>query len=894
MSKMIEQAIWAYWAGGLSLVPINAHTKRPYAKILPQAVDLDGNLLFYKKERDGTLAVTTEKTKLPKGAWEPYQKRQPTKDEIQRWIDCSIDAIAVVGGLVSGGVEIIDFDVPGYYDQWAVLVDGLVELLPRQRTGGGGIQIAYRCPMPQTNQKLAWHPDGTQHSGRIIAIETRGEHGYALLPPSLHPSGHRYELLNGKFSQIPTITQKQRDFLLDTARQLCQAPKTRQDIERGEAVRKTSTREYTGESVIDAYNAAHDIRSTLRQYHYTELSGDRWSRPGKEASGGVYLVNGNNKSYHYSSNDPLDSDSHGLHQPRSPFDFYLEFEHNGDYTNAVRMAAKALGMDRPKQMAVSNNGTSHRQNEADHNPVYANKSSNGDVIKRTYAKLVEQSKADAIRNYDESFVVDCLFNAEEGDARLLDNLLKGSVVYDHAEGLWYWYNNLYWEPDKTWNIYQLTSDVLSEIYKHLSVMKHAQSIDLEKKLIANEDARQEDRDKLKSILAISKAAKTRSLALNEIKEVKQVLTFATAGLRLGITGNEWDSLLWILPCVNAIVDLKTGDTIAPEPTQYIRSVVPTKWLGIDALCARFELALNEFFPNNPGKINYIWKLLGYALTGTTAEHIFPILFGAKGRNGKDTLLDAVQFVLGSGFADAVSNDLVLETKGQKAAGAATPHLISLRGKRIAWASEPSEGARITSSLVKMVTGGGRINARRPHDKDEVSFKPTHTLLLLTNYAPHAPTDDSALWERVKLIDFTERFVDEPEPSDPHEHPKDPQLKEKLQAEASGILSFLVRGCLEYQKAGLIPPDCIKMATGGYRDKEDTLRIFFDDCCVIRTEVSAKASTLYSAYKDWCVQQNLHAMSGTAFGEKIKSRFTSERKTTGMMYLGIGILQDNPA
>lgn len=517
----------------------------------------------------------------------------------------------------------------------------------------------------------------------------------------------------------------------------------------------------------------------------------------------------------------------------------------------------------------------------------------GCVRRRTYAEMLNEMRSRAIATYDEGLTVDCLFDSEEGDARLLCSIAAWNIVYDHAEGQWYWYNNLHWESDKTWNIYQLTSDVLSEVYRHLSIQKHAEAIDLEKAIYAADEPTQEQRDKLKKLNTISKTARARAGKLNEINEVKRVLGFAASGLRLGIAGNEWDATPFILPVRNGVIDLKTGTMIQPRPEQYIRSFAPVDFTGLDTPAPRFDQFLSEIFATQPELPGYIMRLFGYAISGSSTEHIFPIFWGAEGRNGKDTLLNAIQSVLGTDLADSVSNDVVLEAKGHRTAGAATPHLITLRGKRLVWASEPDEGARITPGLVKMITGGGRINARRPHDKNEVSFQPTHTLLLLTNHAPHAPSDDSALWERVKLCEFNQRFVDDPDPQKPNEHRKDPTLKDKLEAEKSGILAALARGCLEYQKVGLNPPDCIKFATTSYRIKEDTLQLFIDERCVVHPEVSAKAQALYDAYKEWCLQMNLRPMTGTSFGEKIAKRFTKERKTMGVFYVGIGVLVGNP-
>lgn len=351
--RYFGQAARLYLEGGISIIPINARTKRPYSSLLPQARDEAGNLLYYKKAEDGTLEVTTEPTDIKKGTWEPYQKRRATVAELDRWLDCGISAIAMIGGPVSGGLEILDFDVDGYYDRWLDMVREDVAGLPVQRTGGGGIQVAWRCPAPETNKKIAWHPDETSHSGRRIAIETRGVNGYALLPPSIHPSGNYYELLSGRFSQVPTIDQDHRDFLLTCAKALCQAPKTRQELE---AERNPSAprekKEFEGDSVIDAFNAQHSIESMLQRFGYTKCGNGRYSRPGKKDSAGVVVLRDKGKSYHMSSNDPLDSDARGKQQPRSPFDLYAMYEHNGSYRAAVRAAAETLGLQKRKYPRV--------------------------------------------------------------------------------------------------------------------------------------------------------------------------------------------------------------------------------------------------------------------------------------------------------------------------------------------------------------------------------------------------------------------------------------------------------------------------------------------------------------------------------------------------------------
>lgn len=346
--RLLRMAAMAYIEGGLSIIPIN-RKKRPASWLLPQAQDDQGAFLFWKELPNGAWVETTEDTGKPKGTWEPYRVVGPTLGEMERWLAGGIDAIALVCGVVSGGVEILDFDNEDgvtWYERWAALAGDPVQVLglPLQRTGGDGYQVAWRCAEIAGNQKLAWAVGATTDDrqptteGKRIMIETRGEGGYALLPPSLHPSGRHYRLLAGKFSQIPTITPEQRTFLLDCARQLNEV---------AAPVKAHATATYsTGDEVSEvwaAYNQTHSIEEALSRYGYTHVHGKRWSRPGKPESAGVH-VGKDGKAYAHSSNDPMVSDRMGDKRPFSAFDLFAHFVHGDDYAAAARAAAIELGM----------------------------------------------------------------------------------------------------------------------------------------------------------------------------------------------------------------------------------------------------------------------------------------------------------------------------------------------------------------------------------------------------------------------------------------------------------------------------------------------------------------------------------------------------------------------
>src|SRR5207237_1181559 len=145
----------------------------------------------------------------------------------------------------------------------------------------------------------------------------------------------------------------------------------------------------------------------------------------------------------------------------------------------------------------------------------------------------------------------------------------------------------------------------------------------------------------------------------------------------------------------------------------------------------------------------------------------------------------------------------------------------LFGKRLVVCNETEEGRRLAEALVKDLTGGDRIRARRMRE-DFWEFAPTHKIILCTNHKPKIRGTDHAIRRRVRLVPFTAAIAD---------HQEDKRLPEKLRAELPGILGWCVRGCLEWQRQGLGMPDVVKAATEGYRSEQDLLDAFIIECCV---------------------------------------------------------------
>jgi putative DNA primase/helicase len=223
----------------------------------------------------------------------------------------------------------------------------------------------------------------------------------------------------------------------------------------------------------------------------------------------------------------------------------------------------------------------------------------------------------------------------------------------------------------------------------------------------------------------------------------------------------------------------------------------------------------------------------------------------------------------------------------------SPDIMGLRGLRIAFASETDEDRKFSPSRVKWLTGGDQLVGRHPHDKYEIRFDPTHTLILLTNHKPSAPDTDFAFWERVRLVKFELAFVDR-EPSASNERRATKGLADELKREASGILAWLVRGCLAYQVRGLDPPLAVQEATADWRRAENEILDFLDEYCRRDDLVQCRATDLYDNFNRWFkANRSRKGISQTKFGRIMGKRFEKKKVEGNIFYVGLELTKNVP-
>ncbi len=458
-----------------------------------------------------------------------------------------------------------------------------------------------------------------------------------------------------------------------------------------------------------------------------------------------------------------------------------------------------------------------------------------------------------------------LKRAEMGDAEILARLYPNHLRFDHSDEQWYIWDGVHWEPDRMNTIRHLANRQVGGQY-----------------LTAAGKARLSENTDLSSDLA------KRASALGNKSRLNNILDLAGSLRTFAMSGEEWDRNPMLLGCKNGVIDLMTGEFRPGDPSDYIQKTAPTKWLGLNVAAPRFEQFLQEIFDGDQELIDFVQRLFGYGITGQNSEAVFAVLWG-QGRNGKDTLLEALQHALGPDLADRVPGDVLMS--GGSRRGNASPELMELRGRRLAWVSETKQHARLNANQVKDITGRNMLKAR-PLYGQFVSFPAQYMLMLLTNNKPTIPAEDYAIWQRILLIEFGMSFVEKPTAT--NERKRDPHLASKLQDEAAGILAWLIRGCLKWQAEGLNPPDVVRHATEQYRREEDTLNLFIRENCIIdknNPNMYVESSELRSAYNEWASANGERQIRLREFGERMNKSFERDRhpKTRRKTYVGISLL-----
>lgn len=337
-----------------------------------------------------------------------------------------------------------------------------------------------------------------------------------------------------------------------------------------------------------------------------------------------------------------------------------------------------------------------------------------------------------------------------------------------------------------------------------------------------------------------------------------------------VLASELDSHPFLLNCRNGVVDLRSGKLLPHDPGYLITKLCDVEY-DANAKCDRFLDFVLWTMGQNPDAepsgramrlLSFLQKAFGYALTGDVSEKCVFIFYGSTGDNGKTTLLNVFRLTLGKDYCAQLDINTLMASRMTDSAMRAD--LAALRGARFVITSEVETGSQLGEAKLKYLTGMGEIKTRKLYE-NPIEFEPTHKLFMDCNYRPRVRGADDAIWQRLKSIPFDAKIDRSSAEFDLH-------LKDKLIAEAPGILAWAVRGCVQWKRDGLGAPPEIADANDEWRESDDPLKDFIEDCCEVGPERWVQVGAISHAYAWWCGEnRETRPLGRVGFGERMKSK-----------------------
>jgi putative DNA primase/helicase len=431
---------------------------------------------------------------------------------------------------------------------------------------------------------------------------------------------------------------------------------------------------------------------------------------------------------------------------------------------------------------------------------------------------------------------------DTGNAERLVDQFGERIRFVVEHDRWIVYDGKRWAPDQTRQLERMAKTVARDL--------HNEAVDVR-------DAK------------LAKVVSTFARRSESTAGKRNMIISAQAEPGIVLDHNILDAQAHYLNTQSGTVDLQTGKVQAFRRLDYLSKITSSSY-DARAECPTWLAFLERIFDGDQALIRYIQRAVGYSFTGSTSEQVLFIMWG-DGANGKSTFLNALMLIAGP-----YGRNTPAETLYERRQDAIPNDLAALEGARLVAASESDDRRTLSEGRIKQMTGGDRIPARFMR-AEWFEFTPQFKVWLATNHKPEIKGTDHAIWRRLRLIPFTVRIPEEE---------RDNELGKKLEAEAGGILRWIVDGARAWYRTGLEPtPEAVLTATEDYQAESDYVGMWLNERCEVLPEAQTRTSLLYEDFVDWSRRHGRSAGSQTRFGRELSAREgLVKRKSDGVMVM----------
>jgi putative DNA primase/helicase len=347
------------------------------------------------------------------------------------------------------------------------------------------------------------------------------------------------------------------------------------------------------------------------------------------------------------------------------------------------------------------------------------------------------------------------------------------------------------------------------------------------------------------------------------------------------TTADFDADHWLLNTPGQTFNLRTGESWPNRPEDLISKM--TRFSPSASGGERFKRFIDEITLGDKELGRYLQVMLGACLSGAVEEHWLGFWYG-NGRNGKNSLIDAVVAVLG-GYAMFAPSEVLMAKRQDKH----STELADFCGMRLIVSSEVEDGAHWNESRINTLTGDAKLRARKMHT-DSFEFPRTWKHIVLGNHRPQLRSSTQAVMSRFKIVPFKASFANV------GDQPQSKRLPELLLAEGPYILHWLLEGhAMWLEKMSLPQCKTVEDATTNYFKEQANSKRWIEERCEFGPELKV---ALQYAYRDYCAW---HSSMGTRpeslqrFGETLENDNRVEKQKTkhGQMLFGVGLKDSLP-
>lgn len=447
--------------------------------------------------------------------------------------------------------------------------------------------------------------------------------------------------------------------------------------------------------------------------------------------------------------------------------------------------------------------------------------------------------------------------SDVGQAEVLAKYFSGELRYSPATHF-IRYCSHYWqetEPGAQAVAHELTRRQLEEAIKELQVSMKLLIENGCKEILENASKTKAESlmndTQLEAYRAYLAAKVYQSFAICRRDSKNITATLKESRPMLEISPRDLDADCFLLCTPSATYDLRKGMNGGREhsPDDFITKITSVSPGSRGEQI--WQKSLNLIFCGNRELIYYVQMICGLAAIGKVYVEALIISYGG-GRNGKSTFWNAVSRVLGLYSGNISADTLTVGCRRN-----IKPEMAEVKGKRMLIAAEMQEGSRLNDSTVKQLCSTDDVFAEKKY-KDPFSFTPCHTLVLYTNHLPKVSASDEGIWRRLIVIPFDAKIEGSSDIKNYGEY--------LYQNAGESILAWVIEGAkkviaLDYK----IPvPECVQKAITEYRAQNDWFSHFLEDKCELDASFRESSSSLYQAYRNYCIDINEYIRSTTDF------------------------------